>query len=124
MDGNYFVGKDFTVGSAEPLRSSVPVQWALDLMCEKLQGVSILSALWYEDLYRYNVSPCSRGITGGRTIIDPSSVFSRLKSLENCTDLDHRRLNREYNGQYARYMRFVSTVRKTKKSIKLSGREM
>lgn len=40
MDINYFFGSDFTAFGAEPLRSSVPLQWALDLMCEKLQGVS------------------------------------------------------------------------------------
>lgn len=40
MDINYFFGSDFTDFSAEPLRSSVPLQWTLDLMCEKLQGVS------------------------------------------------------------------------------------
>ena len=40
MDVNYFFGSDFTDFSAEPLRSSVPLQWALDLMCEKLRGVS------------------------------------------------------------------------------------
>lgn len=39
MDVNYFFGSDFTA-FAEPLRSSVPLQWALDLMCEKLMGVS------------------------------------------------------------------------------------
>lgn len=55
MDGNYFVGKDFTVGSAEPLRSSVPVQWALDLMCEKLQGRKILIL---DDL-----NTCKKGLT-------------------------------------------------------------
>lgn len=42
MDVNYFFGSDFTDFSAEPLRSSVPLQWALDLMCEKLQGKKIL----------------------------------------------------------------------------------
>lgn len=40
MDINYFFGSDFTAFAAEPLRSSVPLQWALDLMCEKLIGVS------------------------------------------------------------------------------------
>lgn len=41
MDVNYFFGSDFTA-FAEPLRSSVPLQWALDLMCEKLMGKKIL----------------------------------------------------------------------------------
>jgi len=40
MDNNYFFGSDFTAFAAEPLRTSVPLQWALDLMCEKLMGVS------------------------------------------------------------------------------------
>ena len=40
MDYNYFFGEDFSVGSEEPLRSSVSLQWSLDLMCEKLRGVS------------------------------------------------------------------------------------
>ena len=40
MDINYFFGSDFTAFATEPLRSSVPLQWALDLMCEKLMGVS------------------------------------------------------------------------------------
>lgn len=42
MDINYFFGSDFTAFAAEPLRSSVPLQWALDLMCEKLIGKKIL----------------------------------------------------------------------------------
>jgi len=41
MDCNYFFGKDFTVGS-ELLRSSVPLQWVVDLMCEKIRGPKIL----------------------------------------------------------------------------------
>ena len=42
-DGNYFFGSDFNcVGGAEPLRCSVSLQWTLDLMCEKVQGVSSL----------------------------------------------------------------------------------
>jgi len=40
MDINYFFGSDFTAFAAEPLRFSVSLQWALDLMCEKLMGVS------------------------------------------------------------------------------------
>ena len=40
MDINYFFGSDLTAFAAEPLRSGVPLQWALDLMCEKLMGVS------------------------------------------------------------------------------------
>lgn len=39
LDRNYFFGKDVT----EPAPPSVPLQWALDLMCEKLRGVSIWS---------------------------------------------------------------------------------
>ena len=40
MDVNYFFGNDFKAFATEPLRSSVSLQWALDLMCEKLMGVS------------------------------------------------------------------------------------
>ena len=40
MDVNYFFGNDFTAFASEPLRSRVSLQWALDLMCEKLMGVS------------------------------------------------------------------------------------
>ena len=35
MDCNYF-----SVAFDDPFRSGVPLQWCLDLMCEKLQGVS------------------------------------------------------------------------------------
>lgn len=42
LDCNYFFGKDFTVGSPDPLRSSVPLKWVLDLMCEKIKGPKIL----------------------------------------------------------------------------------
>lgn len=42
MDYNYFFGEDFSVGSEEPLRSSVSLQWSLDLMCEKLRGRKVL----------------------------------------------------------------------------------
>ena len=40
MDVNYFFGIDFTAFAPEPLRSRVSLHWALDLMCEKLMGVS------------------------------------------------------------------------------------
>ena len=39
MDCNYFSVKF----SDDPFRSSVSLQWCLDLMCEKLQGVSFHS---------------------------------------------------------------------------------
>ncbi|XP_068750368.1 uncharacterized protein [Montipora capricornis] len=42
MDYNYFFGKDFSLESEEPLRSSVSLQWSLDLMCEKLRGRKVL----------------------------------------------------------------------------------
>ncbi|CAH3023725.1 unnamed protein product [Porites evermanni] len=42
LDCNCFFGRDFTVGSPEPLRLSVPLKWVLDLMCEKLKGPKIL----------------------------------------------------------------------------------
>ena len=45
MDCNYF-----SVAFTDQFRSGVPLQWCLDLMCEKLQGVSFDSLpLWRFD---------------------------------------------------------------------------
>lgn len=40
MDCNYFYGGDIEALLEDPYRSGVSLQWVLDLMCEKIHGVS------------------------------------------------------------------------------------